>query len=375
MNKKEYLAALEARLTEQCEDTRREIMDAFREHFAEGEARGLTEEEIIEELGPIEDLGAELERLSAEEEEPKAPGGREPQGSPAVCRKEKDDSIAAPRLVIDAAHSEAVVSLIPGRPGEELAWNLEEGIRFSSSLLKRLFMGREEGRVSFVPGEEEDLLRVEGGSGMLSVTVPVEVHALCVRLHSGYLSGAGLRLSSLDIHSSSGDIMLNDCSLEALNVESASGDVELEDILGEQRIGTASGDITLTGSRGCVEIGTASGDISVYDHGGGALQLHSSSGDMEAETQAALTAESASGDMELTVTDAAGYVTASSASGDISCYIKGGRYRAKLSTRSGDLLNHSGKQSSSGGRELHLGEGETLVELQTSSGDILLEEV
>ncbi len=253
--------------------------------------------------------------------------------------------------------------------------NLEEGIRFSSSLLKRLFMGREEGRVSFVPGEEEDLLRVEGGSGMLSVTVPVEVHALCVRLHSGDLFGAGLHLSSLDIHSSSGDIMLNDCSLEALNVESASGDVELEDILGEQRIGTASGDITLTGSRGCVEIGTASGDISVYDHGGGALQLHSSSGDMEAETQAALTAESASGDMELTVTDAAGYVTASSASGDISCYIKGGRYRAKLSTRSGDLLNHSGKQSSSGGREIHLGEGETLVELQTSSGDILLEEV
>ncbi len=375
MNKKEYLAALEARLTEQNEDTRREIMDAFREHFAEGASRGLTEEDIIAELGPIEDLGAELESLSAEEAGTKTRGVREGQVSPAVCRKGKDDSVAAPSLVIDASHSEAGVALIPGRPGEELAWRLEEGSHFTSGLLNRLFKVREEGRVSFMPGEEEDLLRVDGGSGMFFVTVPVEVHSLSVRLRSGELSGAGLRLNRLDIHSSSGDIMLNDCSLDALEVESASGDVELEDIIGEQRIGTASGDVTLTGSRGSVEIGTASGDISVCGHGGGALALHSSSGDMEAETQAALTAESASGDMELTVTDAAGTVAASSASGDIACYVRGGRYRARLSTRSGDLLNHSGKQSSSGGREIYLGEGETLVELQTVSGDILLEEV
>ena len=63
MNKQEYMYNLFEALRPFDEDVRNEIISDYEEHFADGLANGKTEEQIVEELGPIDELIAEKESL------------------------------------------------------------------------------------------------------------------------------------------------------------------------------------------------------------------------------------------------------------------------------------------------------------------------
>ena len=56
MNKQEYMKKLQERLENFGKELQEEIMEDYRQHFAEGENEGKSEEEIIEELGNIEEM-------------------------------------------------------------------------------------------------------------------------------------------------------------------------------------------------------------------------------------------------------------------------------------------------------------------------------
>ena len=60
MNKQEYMKKLQERLESFGKELQEEIMEDYRQHFAEGENEGKSEEEIIEELGNIEEMIREL---------------------------------------------------------------------------------------------------------------------------------------------------------------------------------------------------------------------------------------------------------------------------------------------------------------------------
>lgn len=60
MTKQEYLIILQEKLEHFSRELQREIIEDYEEHFAEGLAAGKTEEEIVEELGDIEDMIREL---------------------------------------------------------------------------------------------------------------------------------------------------------------------------------------------------------------------------------------------------------------------------------------------------------------------------
>ena len=63
MNKQEYMYNLFEALRPFDEDVRNEIISDYEEHFADGLANGKTEEQIVEELGSIDELIAELKDL------------------------------------------------------------------------------------------------------------------------------------------------------------------------------------------------------------------------------------------------------------------------------------------------------------------------
>lgn len=63
MNKQEYMYNLFEALRPFDEDVRNEIISDYEEHFTDGLACGKTEEQIVEELGPIDELIAELKDL------------------------------------------------------------------------------------------------------------------------------------------------------------------------------------------------------------------------------------------------------------------------------------------------------------------------
>ena len=56
MNRETYLYLLEKGIEQLPADVRREIMDEFTAHFDEGRNNGISDEQIIEQLGPVEDL-------------------------------------------------------------------------------------------------------------------------------------------------------------------------------------------------------------------------------------------------------------------------------------------------------------------------------
>lgn len=60
MKKEEYMSALRAALVEFDEELVQEIVSDYEEHFRVGAERGKSEEEVIEELGTVEDLVTEL---------------------------------------------------------------------------------------------------------------------------------------------------------------------------------------------------------------------------------------------------------------------------------------------------------------------------
>lgn len=68
MTKQEYMQTLQENLERFGQELQEDILEDYRQHFAEGEKQGKSEEEIIEELGNIEEMIRELaeEGMSAE---------------------------------------------------------------------------------------------------------------------------------------------------------------------------------------------------------------------------------------------------------------------------------------------------------------------
>jgi len=75
MNKQEYMDKLNAALNDFDDEVKKEIVDDYEEHFEMGLANGKTEEQIVEELGSIEDLVNELKELKSEKKSEKTNTG------------------------------------------------------------------------------------------------------------------------------------------------------------------------------------------------------------------------------------------------------------------------------------------------------------
>ena len=92
MTKQEYLRKLQERLESFGQELQEEILEDYRQHFAEGANQGKSEEEIIEELGNIEEMIREL----SEEELPEqfARRGLEPAVSEGKAEPKPEEGAA-----------------------------------------------------------------------------------------------------------------------------------------------------------------------------------------------------------------------------------------------------------------------------------------
>lgn len=398
MNKTQFLEELSRRLEGLSDAERKIALDFYAELISDRMEEGMTEEAAVAALGSIDqivrDAAPELQRM-AQPEPPMSPSI--PDRSRTLLREPvraiSADCGSANISVLCAALPEGTTALVEYKMPRDASCTcrIQDGMLYVQYTSQRRTFSLME------------LLRGETGA---SIQVTLADRALVrgeITSSSGDAVLSGLAFSgSLNVSSSSGDISLKDVSAQGeCSVSSRSGDLMLYTFAsGSLRMQTASGDAELQNARidGPCTVQSTSGDTLIFDaQCGGALQLRSTSGDVEARDVFAgdVSASAVSGDVTLRCIEGrstsaesnSGNVAlenirsdsaaASSKSGDIEVRDVDAQ-RLKLSTISGDIEGtltgeydfraHSG----SGSVRVPQSRGSRCVDAQSVSGDVTL---
>lgn len=192
------------------------------------------------------------------------------------------------------------------------------------------------------------------------------------RVVSGDIAASDVA-ADLTLSTVSGDLRVDDMR-GSLTASATSGDLEVSDHSGPVSAETVSGDVRLEGELASPSVKTVSGDASL-DGAAGRVELSSISGSLRVEGAAleALNVESTSGDIEARVGLARGAAgSISNISGDVEVRLSGRPdVRIEASTGSGELdAELDGLDED--GRSLRgtLGDGGAALTISTTSGDI-----
>lgn len=276
------------------------------------------------------------------------------------------------------------------------ASRIEERTRFEDLRLT----ARQDGTVVHLELAGSDGLKTSDGTVKLRLRVPSSLD-LDLRTDSQDISVSQISRvqGQVQIESESGDIELRNIALKRLDLQTRSGNVSADQASELIRIQTQSGDIKLKGSVYDAQVNTASGQVQVeagVNHllklessssdlnvqlldGRGRLELRSKSGDIELTGQVQSEAElqTLSGDLHCDLTlNAAGSASLSTQSGDVDLILRpGSQCRLEAHAPTGDIecrLELQQREASEHSLRGILGGGDSLLKIQTQSGDVLI---
>jgi hypothetical protein len=159
----------------------------------------------------------------------------------------------------------------------------------------------------------------------------------------------------------------------AVSIQTASGDAQASGLRGPLSARTASGDLMLVDVNGEVHAETVSGDVAIRLDGPTGLAVKTVSGDaiVEGSRVDRFAYTSTSGDLRITSELGVGPHTIATTSGDAIVTTRNG-IRVSAQTVAGDLssdLPHT-SEGRAGRRSLIVGEGTTVVQFRSVSGDL-----
>lgn len=419
MTKQEYLIILQEKLEYFSRELQREIIEDYEEHFAEGLAAGKTEEEIVEELGDIEDMIREL----PEEE---ASGKRLPEAVPDSaqapeiqstdishrysCPEGKYQAVVIDGLVADVtlekSEDESVFvhyenNAADGEPRKYrfcqhekdgvLYLEVKENTDFQGKGSARdrnvLLLGKFQVRFNSISNHEEIKLSVKIPDGLPraelrttsgDMTVSrIRVEKFSLTTASGDATVTQTETEQLTVVTASGDLKLLQNKAKQINARAASGDFEIEELACQRLVlNTASGDIS-AGSLAAEEMSvqTGSGDVRLNTVCLDRLKILTGSGDITESCEVRhRTIQTGSGDIVINPKGEANSVRIDSGSGDVVLDVKEiNGVRATVQTGSGDGVIQNGDSRHYVSRgECTVGEGGCQVVVHTGSGDAMV---
>lgn len=360
MTKSEYMEALQNKLECFNRELQQEIVEDYEQHFAEGIAAGKTEEEIVAELGSIEDMIQELP-----EEESKqggftiqAPDGTKDQMSENTeirVSEEEEESDASitytgeyKAIVIDGVIAD--VSLEQSLDGKIQVEYHNNGDRLLQQ--KYRFYQYEEDGVFYVGIKADE--RVNAKAAKRAVKIMLFGKSLDVDLANfdktfNHVWNSGSDDISLDIKipagmprvevkTLSGDIDVRDVTPVKMDINSTSGDIEIRHVTVDRlKLNTVSGDITGTHIYSAdTDVNTASGDIELEDSETGRIRLQSASGDITGSHVRGNAAAIGTGSGDVDFTGCFERYSVKTGSGDVDLKPEAGAKDVRVGTGSGD---------------------------------------
>lgn len=366
MTKTEYMKKLQEKLEQFNQSLQEEILEDYERHFAEAEAMGKSEEEIIEELGNIEDMLQEFSEEDYKQEVIPVDAVCEASGKQACNGMYKAivlDGIMAD-IVLRESNDENVY--VRFEHEEEIFSQMYCFYQYEKDGVFYAGIRRREG--ADLPGAKRMALfgktifsfhnmGMHLGNAVITVQAPKGFPRVQARTLSGDMEISGLAVDTLQLSTASGDLTIKRVETEELKVQTASGDVDLADITAKSSaMKTASGDIEARAVRGeTMTVGTGSGDVELRADVE-TYVLHTGSGDISAE-----------------ISEKARDVAVSTGSGDATLHMKAvAGAEVKVTVGSGDIHITGSDVSRHGGRScLHTyGDGACKVRVSTGSGDV-----
>lgn len=351
MNKKEFLDALEARLSPLSPENRRRILEYYSEAIADRMEEGLSEETAVGDMGSLEEVVRTTLEGMPREEGARIFGsgrslsdilrGRQSESTRSETIYEAEEALTG--LLVSAGPCD--VELYPARdekiqvvyrgdcPEAVCTAAVEKGvlrIERKCSVL-RVRLNSSPTIALYLPQSRFDSLEVRTGSG--DVTLPADFVFGTVRVTAS--SGDIEIFSSTEgdclLHTSSGDIEGETLQTRGLfQAETGSGDIRLisMDVSGGIQCKTGSGDVHLQSLRTMkLAASSSSGDVELDSVSvKGELALHTTSGNIELESCLAgsMHLHSVSGDVELEDCDA-GSLVINTVSGEIEGRLRTGK--------------------------------------------------
>ena len=400
MTRLEYMAALREKLESFNFSLQQEILDDYEQHFAEGLSAGKSEEEIIEELGDIDDM---IQEFSEEERR------QDLQVLEAFSQKPESYDCGYRGIEIDGLIANVELEKSPdGKLTVDYQNNgseeMQKRYRFYQYEENNIFhvgvkdMGEEEG------GKKINIFGINIFSGIstgvmngairLTIRIPEGFPKVSVQTVSGDLKVSEIHVVELSVQTVSGDVDLRQSHSEKLEVQTVSGDVWVEEFAGSQVHGktvsgelewdnvscddfcleTISGDIQLNcGNCGKVAVTAVSGDVTSDNVFGRMLSAKTTSGDVEIDSDfVSYYLTTASGDIELRTCGNAREVCATTGSGDMNMNLEAVSTEVSAEVRSGECVvyNSNGVRHEVERGKCVVGQGDCKVKVKTGSGDI-----
>lgn len=366
MTKSEYMDALRERLHQYNRALELEILEDYEQHFAEGLAQGRREEDIIAELGNIDDMLKEFSEEDLKQELEIVESQANQSNSYNQLYREvvidglladvevtasEDDQI---RIDYDNCGSKAqkmrfqfyqyeqdgvFYAGVRERTGAEQRGDREWGEGFC-----RDFDSQFDAESIFnIFARFSQFSSSHGGDIHLNIQIPAGIPAVKIANTSGELWVRGIETQELVTQCTSGDLRIEDVTSKKLYGRTQSGDVEISNIAmavnenTEIEMQTTSGDLeTRDLSAARVRLQTTSGDVSAERLKAGQLKVQTASGEQDLEDIVCDKADLRTGSGDIEATGIQGdELTAMAGSGEVELQADMGAFNVK--TGSGDI--------------------------------------
>lgn len=399
MTKSEYMDALREKLQHYNSALELEILEDYEQHFAEGMAEGRKEEDIIAELGNIEDMLKEFSEEDLKQELEIV----ESQASQSNSYEQLYRAVVIEGLLADVEVTASPDDQIRidydncGSKAQKMRYQFyqyeQDGVFYAGVRERKGADRHKEYSSQFDPESIFDILSKftqfsswSGDDIHLNVQIPAGIPVIKIENTSGELWIREIQTQELETQCTSGDLRIEDVRCKKFSGKTQSGDVEVSGITmqpdedTEIDIHTTSGDLEARGiSAARIRLQTTSGDVSAERLEARQLKIQTASGEQDLEDIVCDRTDMRSGSGDIDVENIRGReLNAQAGSGEVE--LQADMEDLDIKTGSGDIELEAGARA----RRIHMlaGSGDICLNLnrvegasivsRTGSGDMVI---